>query len=154
MKRKEKIMIIALIAIAVVAVMWSLNRKKEINNNIGGQQQNNIVNEENVDVLEDGTKLNTSSKFHQTKNFDGMEISNFQLTSKNNVTQLLGTITNKSQTTKGGYAVNIKIVDKSGKTIITVAAYIGELRPGESAQLSTSATFDYANAYDFSISKR
>lgn len=152
MKRKEKIMIIALIAIAVIAVMWVVNRKKDNRNN--GGQQNNIVKEENVDVLGDGTKVNTSSKLQETKKFDGMEISNFQLTSKNNVTQLLGTITNKTQIKKGGYPVNIKIVDKSGKTIIIVAAYIGEIKPGESAQLSTSATFDYANAYDFSITKR
>jgi len=147
---KGKLIIIALLTIAIIVVMWVVIRKD--NNN--EPQQNNIVKEEYVDVLQDGTKLNTSSKLHETKKFDGMEISNFQLTTKNNVTQLLGTITNKTQTTKGGYPVNIKIVDKSGKTIITVAAYIGELKPGESTQLSTSATFDYANAYDFSISKR
>jgi len=145
----KKLIIIGLVTIAIIVLMWVVIR--------GGNnkpQPNNNVEEEYVYLLEDGTKLNVSSKLHETKQFDGMEISNFQLSTKNNVTQLLGTITNKSQTTKGGYPVNIKIVDKSGKTIITVAAYIGELKPGESTQLSTSATFDYANAYDFSISKR
>ena len=31
---------------------------------------------------------------------------------------------------------------------------IGEIKPGESQQFSTSATFDYANAYDFEITKK
>ena len=83
-----------------------------------------------------------------------MEITDFQLTEKDNVTLLLGTITNTSNEKKGGYPVNIKVVDKQGNEIITVAAFFGELEPGQSTQLSTSATFDYANAYDFSITKK
>ena len=105
-------------------------------------------------MLSDGTKLNTSDKLHETKTFDGMEISDFQLTENDNVTLLLGTVTNTSSTTKGGYPVSLIIKDKEGNEIITIAAYISELDPGESTQLSTSATFDYANAYDFEIVKR
>ena len=83
-----------------------------------------------------------------------MEITNFQLTEKDNVTLLLGTVTNTSSTTKGGYPVNVTVVDKQGNEIITVAAFLGPLEPGQSTQFSTSATFDYANAYDFSITKK
>ena len=77
-----------------------------------------------------------------------------QLTEKENVTVLLGTITNNTEETRGGYPVDIKIIDKEGNEIITVGGYIGEIKPGESMQLNSSATFDYANAYDFEIMKK
>ena len=122
--------------------------------NKDGNNENVALEEEFVNVLEDGTRLNKSDKLHEKKEFDGMEITDFQLTEKENVTLLLGTITNTSNEKKGGYPVNIKVVDKQGNEIITVAAFFGELEPGQSTQLSTSATFDYANAYDFSITKK
>ena len=42
---------------------------------------------------------------------------------------------------------------KNEKEITTIGGYIGEVNPGESTQLNSSATFDYANAYDFRIEK-
>lgn len=151
MSRKEKriIGILALITIIAIIVMVVIR-----NNNKNKEEQPVEPEEEFVEVLEDGTRLNKSDKLHETKTFDGMEISDFQLTENGNVTLLLGTITNTSSTNKGGYPVNITVVDKEGQEIITVAAFLGELKPGENTQLSTSATFDYANAYDFTITKR
>jgi len=150
MKKNEKIGILILIGIAVVIIIGRViargGKKEEV--------EENTVKEEFVDVLEDGTRLNTSSKLHETKKFEGMEIRDFQLTENNNVSLLLGTITNTSNKVEGGYPVKIKIIDKEGNEIITVEAYIGELEPGQSTELNTSATFDYANAYDFSISKK
>ena len=152
MKKNEKRMIgilvvITLIVVIVAIVMNNKNKNKEV-------EENTVPEEEFVNVLEDGTRFNTSDKLHETKTFDGMEITNFQLTEKDNVTLLLGTVTNTSSTTKGGYPVNVTVVDKQGNEIITVAAFLGPLEPGQSTQFSTSATFDYANAYDFSITKK
>lgn len=150
MKKKEKQMIGVLILITIIVIIIAIvmaNNKEE-------KVENKAPKEEFVNVLEDGTRLNTSDKLHQKKTFDGMEITNFQLTEKDNVTLLLGTITNTSDTARGGYPVNITVKDKQGNEIITVAGFIGELEPGKSTQLSTSATFDYANAYDFEITKK
>lgn len=150
MKNNEKkfiliLIVISILIIAMVAVITNNKNKKEENTN----------NEEKyVDVLQDGTKLNKSSKLQETKTIDGMEVSDFQLTSNGNVTVLLGTITNKSNEVKGDYPVSIKILDEKGNEIITVGGYIGELQPGKSTQLNCSATFDYANAYDFEITKK
>ena len=113
-----------------------------------------IAEEEFVDVLEDGTRINSSSSLHETKIFDGLEISDFQLTEKDNMAVLLGTITNNSSTAKGGYAVDITVVDKDRNEMTTVVAYIKELQPGENTILNVSSTFDYANAYDFTISRK
>ena len=151
MKKNEKIMIGIIVVITIAVLIIALNRENKKEKQEGTE---NVAQEEFVNVLEDGTRLNKSDKLHEKKEFDGMEITDFQLTEKDNVTLLLGTITNTSNEKKGGYPVNIKVVDKQGNEIITVAAFFGELEPGQSTQLSTSATFDYANAYDFSITKK
>ena len=155
MKKNEKIMIVVLIAIAIAAIVFAVNFNKSKEEEAPqASEPTNVVKEEFVEVLEDGTRLNTSEKLAETKTFDGMQITDLQLTENGNVSLLLGTVTNTSDTTKGGYPVNIKVLDKKGEEIITVAAFLGELEPGESTQLSTSATFDYANAYDFEITKK
>ena len=155
MKKKEKQMIAVLIAITVVviiiAIVFNKGEKEEIKE---AKQENVAVKEEFVNVLEDGTRLNTSNKLKETKRINGMEISNFQLTEKDNVTLLLGTVTNTSGTKQGGYPVNVKIVDKQGNEMITIEAYLGELEAGESTQFNTSSSFDWVNAYDFTISKK
>lgn len=153
MKSNEKKLIIGLLVVLVIVILISIIVKKNKNKDEIENNNNNIA-EEFVEILDDGTKLNTSNKLKETKMIDGMEITNFQLTENNNVTLLLGTITNKSQDVKGDYPVSIKILDKEGKEIITVGGYIGELQPGQSTQLNCSATFDYANAYDFEITKK
>ena len=156
MSKNEKIGIGVLVLITVIVIIVAVvlsNRNKE-DNSTDNVQATNTQTEEFVNVLSDGTKVNTSDKLHETKTFDGMEISNFQLTENGNVTLLLGTITNTSTEKKGGYPISITILDKDGNELTVVAAYIGELEPGESTQLNSSATFDFANAYDFEITKR
>lgn len=144
--------IVMLILFIIIALLYTMKEK-----DIGNKKPNETVNEnveEFVKVLEDQTKLNVSKKLQETKKFKGLEIRNLQITEKNNVTLLTGTITNVSEEKQGGYPVNITIQDKDGNKIITIAAFIGELEPGNTSILSTSATFDYANAYDLIISKR
>lgn len=161
MKKSIKVMIILLIiAVIVVSVILCLTRfsKKEIpENNVeseNAQISENTTEDEFIKVLEDGTKLNTSSKLKEIKRFEGLEISNLQLTEKDNITLLLGTVTNVSQSKQGGYPINVTFIDKNGNELTTIAAIIGELEPGESDQFSTNVMFNYSNAYDFTISKR
>ena len=151
MKNKEKKMILILVAITAIVIIGLLIIKGSKDNK---EEENTAPKEEFVNVLEDGTQLNTSSKLHETKKFEGMEISNFQLTEKGDVTLLLGTITNTSGAKQGGYPVDIKVVDKQQQEIATVAAYMPPLEAGQSAQLSTNATADFSNAYDFTINRK
>ena len=158
MKIKEKkiiiIVIILIFVLLIVKLLFSINSKNTKNENNQNQAENITANEEFVQILEDGTKLNTSTKMKETKIIDGLEISNIQLTEKDNISKLLGTITNNTTETKGDYPVKIIIYDKDGKEIVTVGGYIGIIKPGESKQLNSSATFDYANAYDYKIEKK
>ena len=143
------IIIAGVIVVGIIPLIKVFTDSQEEANNV--QQQ---VTEEFVEVLEDGTKLNVSNKLEEVKTFEGMEITDIQITEKDNVTLLLGTVTNKSDKNQGGYPVEVVVLNKEGKEIKTVVAYIKELKPGESTQLSTSATSDYANAYDFTIRKK
>lgn len=163
MNNKEKKYIISIVIVLIIAIIIGIivyinqNKNEDMENK--GNVKNEIVEEnrpveEFVQILEDGTKYNTSDKLKETKRFEDFEITNLQLTEKDNVTLLLGTITNVGKTKQGGYPINVKLVDKNGNEIITIAAIIGELEPGESTQLSTNVVENCANAYDFTISRR
>ena len=86
MKKKEKRLILVLIAILVIVLIIGLFIKKNKNKENEIQNQNTATDEKFVQVLEDGTKLNKSSKFNETKNIDGIEISNIQFTYKDGQT--------------------------------------------------------------------
>ena len=149
-KEKRNLLILVIGAVILIVLMVMLMGKKEEQNPVG---ENEAPKEEFVQTLDDGTRLNTSTKLQETKKIEGLEISNFQVTAKNNATQLLGTIKNVSSSKQGNFLANVKVVDKQGKELTTVQVLIPEIEPGASTQLISSATFDYANAYDFSISR-
>ena len=142
------------VAIVITVGIFFITRGKGNKKEVEIGEEENIVEEEFVNVLSDGTKLNTSDKLQEKKKVGGLEVSKFQLTEQGNSTILLGTITNTSSTEQGGYDVEIVVVDKTGKELGRIPAYIKKLQPGESTQLNTGITGDYANAYNFSINKK
>ena len=154
-KEKKRILIlVAIVIVIVVAMVISMSKKGKQKAENNPTEQNQQVNkEEFVETLDDGTRLNTSTKLQETKRIEGLEISNFQITSKNNETLLLATVKNTSNTTQGDFLANIKIIDKEGNEIKTVQVLIPDVEAGKSKQLISTKTFDYANAYDFSITK-
>ncbi len=153
MKDSEKKMIIILIIVAVLIIggITLLTRNRRNEEPAGGNETNEPV-EEFVQVLDDGTKLNTSEELHKTKMLDGLEISDLQLTERGNETVLLGTVRNTTSTVQTA-VFNITLIDKTGSEITTLPAYIEGLEPGASTELNVSTTLDYANAYDFRVSK-
>ncbi len=136
------ILIVGLIVIGVMLATRGTNKKGE---------ETTDTEESYTEVLEDGTRINTSEKTKKTKTVEGIEISNLQITEKDNVTIMLGTITNKSTETKEDITLKIKILDRNGKEITTVENYIGKLEVGKSTQLNTSTTYDYADMYDYEV---
>ena len=136
------ILIVGLIIIGVVALTGK-NKKED------GEESK--VEESYAEVLEDGTRINKSEKAKKVKEVEGLEISDLQVTEKDNVTVMLGTVTNKSNETKEDITLKIKILDKEGKEITTVRNYIGKIEAGKSTQLNTSTTFDYVEMYDYEV---
>ncbi len=174
MKTQEKKMIIiiiiaGLIILGGILIFRNINNKEtelEIKSekNIIQEDQSVENNNENqntfvipnefTEISSDGTRLNVSNKIKETKNVDGLEIKITQLTEKDNVTKLLGTVTNKTNEVKGECYIKIIAKDQSGNQIAEIGGYIGETKPGETSQLNCSATLDCVNAYDIEISKK
>ena len=150
MKPKEKRMILILLVILVIAIIiFAVNKNKKDENT----EENKVV-EEFVQVLEDGTRLNTSTKLNEMKKFEGLEFGNIQLTNSNGQSVLLADVKNTTQAETGLMLVNVTLIDKNGNELGTVGGIISPLKPEESKQFNTSMTIDYANAYDFKVTKK
>ena len=156
MKKKEKKRIVILLVIMVIAIVIFTFMKKGTGEKKNLEPENIILqqNEKYVEKLEDGTKLNISNKLKETKKIEGLEISDIQLTEKNNVTQVLGTVKNITNTPQGGFVVGVTIFNQEGKEIITIDGYIEQIEPNREVQFSTNGTFEYADAYDIRIIRK
>lgn len=158
MKKNEvkMILILILVAIIIIAVLVKVRDGKASvseNGNSNGTVETENAEEtgEFVQVLEDGTKLNTSSKLAETKTFGNYEVSNIQLTEQNGQSLILADVKNIGSAKAETVLIDITLLDKSGNEITTIGGIIGDVEAGETVQLNASATVDFANAYDFSI---
>ncbi len=150
--KNKKVWIFVLVIIVLIILLLI-----KVNSNKGGNiidEQKIARDEEFVEVKSDGTKINTSNKLAETKMIDGLEVSNIRLTEKNNTSRILATVKNTSGVQKGGYAVKIVLLNKQGQTIKEIEAYIDKVASGDTVTLNTAATVDFANAYDFTITKK
>lgn len=144
MTKKNLILIICAIALIVIILM--------VKNNVNEKASNEAEkSQEYVQVLDDGTKYNTSNKLSKEKRLGDLLISNIQLTTKDNVTVLLADVKNTGASDTKLTPVTVKILDKSRKELAAVKGLISPLQAGEITQLNVGVTADYANAYDFEI---
>ena len=152
MKKQEKrgLLILIIVAILIITVLAIIANKKGKETNSGATEENKVV-EEFVQVLEDGTKLNTSTKLSETKTVDGLTIGNIQLTMQNGQSVLLADVENNTGKDIDVMLLDITLLDKNGNELTTIAGIIGNLKEGEKQQLNSSVTSDYANAYDFKV---
>ncbi len=157
MRKSEKTLILILIIITIIVtsiyfVLKNKNKTEDIQENNSTQIQDQ--NKENISVLEDGTKLNISERMKEIKKVEGLEFSDIEITEKDNVTVILANVKNTTNETKKDYIVDIKVLDKNNSEITSLSGYIGEVKPNETIAFKTSATFDFADAYDIIISKK
>lgn len=152
-KEKRGLLLLIVVAIIIIVVISVTRKDKEVVDVQQNPTENKVV-EEFVDVLQDGTKLNNSETLSKTKKLDGLEISNIQLTYNNGISTLLADVKNTTKSTIDSYELYIVIYDKANNVIAKVPGIIDTIEPGQTAQLNTSVTADYANAYDFSVEKK
>lgn len=154
MKKNKKrtairlLLILILLVIIALGVIYFFVRPKQEKE---PEVYQNVVVEEYVQVLADGTKINTSEKLKETKKVNGLQFSNIELTNKNGQTVLLADVKNKNAEATELVVVNIILVDKDGNTITEVGGIVKGLNPGESTQFNTGTSFDYTNSYDFKV---
>ena len=144
------LILLAVLAIVIIALVINKNAKKENKEN-KAETANNTVAEEFVQVLEDGTKLNTSEQLNKTKQVGAYKFENMQLTEQGSQTVLLADVTNTSSSATNMQLLDVTLLDKNGKEIVTIGGIISPLQPGAKTQFNTSMTLDYANTYDFKI---
>lgn len=146
MKKKEVVFIGVLIIIIIIVVVIGAFR----NNSKDETQQPNVYYE----VFEDGTKLNYSPELHKDKTYNGLKISNIQLTEKDGKSVLLADVTNTETTSTNGFTtMDITFYDDTGNALGVTVGLIKPLAPGETTELNASLTFDYASAYDFKVTE-
>ena len=155
-KKRILIIVLILVIIIVALLIWRNSRKEnQIAENNGGadssQTDTNEV-EEFVQVLDDGSKLNTSSELQTEKTLDGLKMTNIQLKASGGITTLLADVENTTDEKIEEKMVRVEILDKQGDTITEVKGVIDSVDPGKTVQLNIAVTADVANAYDFKIS--
>ena len=151
-KNVKMIAIIAL-AVAVIILIVGLIARPKDNDLDNNKAENKAVKEEFVQVLDDGTKLNISTKLNQMKELDGLSIGNIQYTYNNGISTVLADVTNNSSKATDLTDVKLILLDKDGKVMAELEGLIGPLQPGASTKLNMGITLDLVNAYDFRIEK-
>ena len=121
MKKNEKRMILILLiilAIVIIAVVVGKNKGNKENT------EKNQVKEEFVQVQEDGTKVNISSKLAETKTVGAYKIGNIQLTTKDNQSILLADVENVSSSATEMKMIEITLLDKEGNALEKVPGVV------------------------------
>ena len=150
--QRKQVMIMIGVMLAIVIILLIVKSTK------GDEQenqpiQNTVQNEAYVERQEDGTSLNVSDKLKETKKLGDLEFSNIRLTSRNGESYLTATVKNTSSVKTGDEFITITVLDENGNTLTSVYAYLGTIDAGQETTLSTKTSSDFANAYDFTVSR-
>ena len=156
MSKKKMLIVIAIIIVLVIIVVVSILMSNGVNNS---NNKSNVTSnldkyEKYVQPLEDGSKINVSNKLLETKEYEGLEISNTSLEWKNGVTVLVADVINKGSTTKEQQKIYVVLEDKDKNEITRLSGIIDKVEPGKKVQINITTTKDVANVYDFRIEER
>ena len=151
--------ILIIIAIWVVILLGIVIIKNVSKNNKTAEvpevtEENTVVEEEYVEKLADGSKLNKSEELKSEKKLGTLSIGNIQLREVGGITTLLADVVNPTNTESARKKVKVEILDKQGKVITELKGIIDPIEANGKVQLNMAVTADVANAYDFKISER
>ena len=145
---------IAIIVITTILIIVIALNNKDKNNGGINQIRSGPTNEEFTVYDNEGTKVNISEKFKESKEIEGLSLSNIQLSENNGQTTLIAYVTNNTgKEFSDPFDVNLKLLDKDGQEIVTLPAIIPSLKPEETKSFSSSITEDCSNAFDFRIER-
>ena len=147
---EKKIIAILSIILVIVVIIFAVMKNKKSESNDNTAIENSYI-EPVIQVQEDGTKLNTSTKLNEPKEVNGLKFENIQFTEKNGQTVLLANVTNNSGKATEMTLVEVILIDKEGNEIEKLNGLISPLQSGASTQLNISTSLDYSDAYDIKI---
>lgn len=156
------VMVIIIATILVTAIVIAIvngNKNKQEGENSTQNLVQNTASEATRPTIEgneyvsetNGLKTNTSNKLKEDKTYGKYKFTNIRLQTDVNGSVLLADITTTASEKQEGKEITIKFVDKEGKELIKIGAYIGQIKPGETKIFRTETTTDITNAYDFII---
>ena len=157
---KVSIIFIGILIITIIAFAIILNIKQKQNttkNEQKLQEQENIIENTTKQVSEfseqlpNGVKVNTSEKVSESKELNGLILSNIQLTEDGGITTLLAEVKNNTGKKTESKKVTIEILDKDGNVITDFEGFIDAMDINDTVKLNASITGDVSNAYDFRI---
>ncbi len=157
MNSNEKRWIILLVAVVIIAIIFfvvitNIKNGDEGQNNVTQQQSvQGGNNEQFTTELDDGTKVNTSETFTQTKTYNNLEISNIQFTEKDGQSTFLADVKNNGTTTHEPEIVKITLLDENGNTVAELKPAIERIEPGQTAQINSMISADVTNVKDFRV---
>ncbi len=140
-----------LIILVIISIVFFVVKMKNKKVSTATEPQNASVSESYVEEIQDGIKINKSTKLNEAKTVDGLTITNIQLTTKSGMTNLLADVINNGQEQIPIKSVQITLLDTNQKELTTVTGIVNSLKPGESTELNISMTSDFINAYDFEV---
>ena len=171
MKRKELVYIIALIVIVVLVIVGVSNSKKNKNGKVqnqDGTSTSRTAQEESsktsqtaringdatkyAEEKQDGSKVNTSGKILEDRQYKNLKITNSKVTEENGITTLLADVQNVGDTAITEMTLfDIVFVDEEDHELATLVGSIVPLDVGEKTQLNSAITEDIAGAYTYRI---
>ncbi len=148
----RRTLLIVLIIIILIVVVALLVRNAQKNNDSSENTAGNESKESYVEEIEDGVKINKSTKLNEAKEINGLLITNIQLTTIDGMTTLLADVTNNSGAPTQLQTIKITLLAQDGSELTTVTGIVKDLAVGETTELNISVTSDFVNAYDFRVS--
>ena len=157
--------VIIVLLIAVIATRGNNEEEKVANENLNGKEENveeiyeeskeeiDLKGSENVEVKEDMSTVNTSSKVKEEKQVAGLKIQITTIEYTGSGTQINGTITNDTGEDIDADFVKANIKDSKGETFRTIEVYIGKTKAGASKALDITTQADISNVYDIEFEK-
>lgn len=142
-------MVVIIAIIGIVVMLVRNNQSEKTNGNVANGEGN--TSNSYVEEIEDGVKINKSTKLNEAKEIDGLTIANIQLTTESGMTTLLADVTNHSSAKTEVKSIEITLLNEDGAELTKVTGIINALDVGESTQLNIAMTSDYVNAYDFKV---
>lgn len=150
MKKKE-IVFILFIIVATIIIFICVGTSKKGTTKKETKNNDDTTKTSYVEEIENGIKINTSSKLNEAKEVAGYKISNIQLTTRDGITTLLADVKNTSNKKTELKTVEVTLLGENGEELTTIKGVISALDANESTQLNVSATSDYIQSYDFKV---
>jgi hypothetical protein len=132
----------AVLIIAVIIIVTSINRNRG-NNNIANPGANNIKT--NYTQNTDGTKVNTSVNVSEVKKVGDVLLEQSKIVYTNGTSKLTSKVTNNG-TDKDNLRFKVKFIANDGTVMAEAVGFVGKIKANETKYIDSFITIDTSNS--------